>query len=165
VVLGGASFDAPNGEPQLGRAGDRVMLGGRLYHRGLAGFVVCTGTSGLGTRGRDASETAALLLADLNIPEERIIRTSGRNTKEEMEELRRLIDQRQWRRVGLITSAWHMRRAMRLAKAVGLDLAPLPADFRSEFPDWNPVLLIPNSQAFDDTNLACKELMAGLVGR
>ena len=166
VILGGGAEDSATGEPQLGETGDRVMLGARLYHRGQAGVLVCTGTGDRRQPGeRDTSEAAAALLAELDIPPDRVVRIGGRYTKEEMQELHRLIDERAWRRVGLVTSAWHMRRAMRLANAEGLELEPLAANYRSKFPLWSPVQLIPHSESFHNTNVAFKELLAGLVGR
>lgn len=166
VILGGGAEDGPTGRPQLAPMGDRVMLGARLYHQGQAGALVCTGTGKRLRPGeRDTSEAAAALLVELGIPRDQIVRIGGRYTKEEMQQLQRLMDQRQWRRVGLVTSAWHMRRAMRLAESEELVLEPLPADYRSKFPSWSPVQLIPNSKSFHDTSVAFKELLAEFVRR
>ena len=143
------------------------MLGARLYHRGQTKFVVCTGasTDRKPNDPRDAAETAALLLVDVGVPDEQIVRIGGRFTKEEMAELKQLMEQRDWQHVGLITSAWHMRRAMRLAQDQDLELQPLAADFHSGWSDWSLVDLIPSSTAFRNLELAYRELLAGLVGR
>jgi len=54
-------------------------------------------------------------------------------------------DHPEWKRLGLVTSAWHMRRAMRLAEKNNLSLEPLPADFRGTAIRWNLwSLIIPN---------------------
>ena len=69
-------------------------------------------------------------------------------------------------RVGLITSAWHMSRALRLARAQGLRLVPLPADFVTDYEiTVTPLDLIPNSQVAMDTTLLLREYLARVVGR
>lgn len=167
IVLGGSTDDAPNGRPYLNSSGDRVMLAARLYHRGQTEYVVCTGARANKKPDgrRDPAESAALILVDVGVDGDRIVRMGGRFTKEEMTEIKRLVNTRGWKRVGLITSAWHMRRAMRLAKRVGLEVTPLAADFHSRFPPWDPFDVIPRSDALRATDLACRELLAGLVGR
>ncbi len=167
VILGGGSGEAPNGEPQLDAEGDRVMLGARLYHGGQTRFIVCTGADP-GKMPQDppgAAETAALLLADVGIPNDRIIQIGGRSTKEELAAAKRLIDDRHWQHVGLITSAWHMQRAMRHARNMGLDLRPLPADFRSGTSAGKAIDLIPSSRVLRNLEIAYREFLAGLVGR
>jgi uncharacterized SAM-binding protein YcdF (DUF218 family) len=83
---------------------------------------------------------------------------------EEIQSIKRLIVERRWRRVGLVTSAWHMARAMPLARDAQLDLQPLPADFRTP-QTWSPIWIIPGEGSFQDTGLACKEMLARVVGR
>ena len=69
-------------------------------------------------------------------------------------------------RAGLITSAWHMKRAQRLARLNGLQLEPLPADFHTP-PVIRPTVkdFVPSSTASDTIRRALKEYMAWLVGR
>ncbi|MHB8902668.1 MAG: YdcF family protein, partial [Thermoguttaceae bacterium] len=69
------------------------------------------------------------------------------------------------KRLGLVTSAWHMKRALRLARVNGLSLQPLPADFRGTAIEWAPRDFNPTGSGFLKSELACKEILAGLVGR
>lgn len=71
------------------------------------------------------------------------------------------------RKVGLITSAYHVPRALRLAKMEGLDLIPLPCCFRASS---NPRSLVaadfvPNAGALVRFSKAAKEMMARLAGQ
>jgi uncharacterized SAM-binding protein YcdF (DUF218 family) len=167
IILGGGTDETPAGAPQLHTSGDRVMVGAQLYLSGRTQYVVCTGAriQNLSRNRRDASENTAILLRGLGVPEGHIIRARGRNTSEEIRAIREVLSQRKWRRVGLVTSAWHMARAMRLAGKAELDLQPLPADFRGTPPPWSLVYVVPNGGSFRDTSTACKEILARLIGR
>ena len=74
-------------------------------------------------------------------------------------------------RIGLLTSAWHLPRAMRLANHNGLKPLPLPADFRTGanvegFTTGQIVeSMIPNGFALEATCLFAKEYLGMLVGR
>jgi uncharacterized SAM-binding protein YcdF (DUF218 family) len=167
VVLGGGADETPVGAPKLGPAGDRLMLGARLLLTGRTNCLVCAGTpiEGLSRHRRDQGENSAILLKDLGVPDERVIRAFGRNTSEEIRSIKALIGERRWRRVGLVTSAWHMARAMRLARDAQLELQPLPADFRGTLEPWSIIGIIPGGGSFQDGGLACMEILARVVGR
>ena len=109
-------------------------------------------------------DMAAAMCIELGVPDERIERVEGINTSEEMRHLSEYL--KRSGRVGLITSAFHMPRAMRLARSQGLELIPLPADFLTPA-DLFPTVLdfIPDAEAIMVTRLACKEYLAKLVGR
>ena len=168
VILGGGTRNGPNKTPQLDAEGDRVMLGARLCHAGCTPIIVCTGRTPEKDSGDplDAAEMTALLLVDVGVEMDRIIRVGGRYTREEIAEVKRLVVQHRWRRVGIITSAWHMPRAMRLAQKAQLDLTPLPADFRGT---WRKTLhaadLIPSSKSLSEVDTAIREILASFVGR
>ena len=110
------------------------------------------------------------MLRQLGVGDEDIIEVGGINTAEE---LRHLADERlDGQRVGLITSAWHMQRALRQARAQGLELEPVPADFltpvqqtQSPGPAQILLLLLPNSGTLNTTGAALKEYLAILVRR
>lgn len=168
-VLGGGIDVAANGEAQLSLSGDRAGLGARLYHSGRTERLVALGmtVSGPQNAPRDLGEEESRIWQQWAIPGDGIFRLSGRNTREEMAAIRQFAEERpEWERLGLVTSAWHMRRAMRLAKNNGLSLEPLPADFRGNAPQWNPwSLIIPSDAGFRNSQLACKEILAGLMGK
>jgi uncharacterized SAM-binding protein YcdF (DUF218 family) len=79
----------------------------------------------------DASPSHARVLADsaveLGFPRDRIVEIdTARDTAEETLALRQLAGDE---RVALVTSAWHLPRAMKLATSAGLDAFPCPCDF------------------------------------
>lgn len=160
VILGGGTRTAINGQSQLSAAGDRVALGARLYHAGRTQRLIATGRHGSAC---EASE----IWRQWAVREEDIVLLSGRNTREEMAAVRRMVEEHpEWNRFGLVTSAWHMRRAMRLAGKNDLSLDPLPADFLGNRVRWEPCLLIiPNGTGFLHNQLACKEILACITGR
>jgi uncharacterized SAM-binding protein YcdF (DUF218 family) len=166
VVLGGSTSVGANGVTRLGWHGDRVMLAVRLYRRGLASRVICTGSRipALDRNGMDPKDMAAELCIEAGIPADRIERVDGINTSQEMQQLSAHLQPGD--RVGLITSACHMPRALRLARAQGLELIPLPADFVTPAILF-PTLLdfVPDADAMMVTRLVCKEYLARLVGR
>ncbi len=168
-VLGGGTDTTPVGEAQLSLAGDRAGLAARLYHCGRAERLVALGmvVRGPGGQPLDLGEAESRIWQQWGIAGDRIFRLTGRNTREEMASIRKFVGEHpEWRRLGLVTSAWHMRRAMRLAKNNDLRLDPLPADFRGNVPQWQPwSLLIPNDSGFRNSHIACKEILAGLVGK
>ena len=167
VVLGGGTNEARNGRAQASSSGDRVVLAARMYHAGLAKRIVCTGSNiaalSVGNRLTPA-EGAAEILKGLGVAVEDIGQIDGVNTVHEMKNLANTIQPDE--RVGLITSAWHMRRALRLASGQGLSFVPLPADFMTNYEiTATPPDLIPNSQAAATTNLLLREYLARVVGR
>ena len=168
-VLGGGIGVGANGEPQLEMSGDRAALGARLYHTGRTQRLVALGMTILGPNGesRNLDQEVTEIWRQWTVPDEHILQLTGRNTREEMAAIRQLVDDHpEWERLGLVTSAWHMRRAMRLARKNDLPLEPLPANFRGTASQWNIwSLLIPSGDGFLNSQLACKEILAGLVGK
>jgi uncharacterized SAM-binding protein YcdF (DUF218 family) len=167
VVLGGGTTEARNGRAQASRYGDRIVLAARLYHAGLAKRIVCAGSNiaalSVGNLLTPAEE-AAEFLKGLDVADEDIEQINGVNTMQEMENLANTI--RPNERVGLITSAWHMNRALRLARSQGIRFVPLPADFITDYKiTVTPLDLIPNSHAAADTRVLLSEYLARVVGR
>ncbi len=168
-VLGGGIGVAPNEEPQLESSGDRAALGARLYHTGRTERLVALGMTVPGPRNEpcDLGEAVTEIWRQWSVPEDRVLQLSGRNTREEMAAIRQMVaDHPEWKRLGLVTSAWHMRRAMRLAEKNDLSLEPLPANFLGTKVRWDLwSLIIPSGSGFLNSQLACKEILAGLVGK
>ncbi len=169
LVLGGGSDITPWGAPQLGSAGDRLRVGAELFTSGRTPLLVSSGSSIPELTQRDvrnlASETAALW-EQMGIPAVAIVQVPGPvNTSEEIAELGVLVRDRGWRRVGLVSSGSHLRRAMRLAEENGLSVTPIAADVRGQLQPASMVGLVPSGPGFHAVQVASKELAAGLVGR
>ena len=130
VLLGGGTAAGGNQRIQANHSGDRILLTAQMFHAGLTRRIICTGSRiiELDPDGSDPARQALSMLTSLGVPEESIELLDGRNTSEEFQllgETFRNSDQR----IGLITSAWHLPRALRLAARNDLEPDPLPADF------------------------------------
>lgn len=167
VVLGGGVEVRPDGRPELTVAGDRVVLGVRLWRAGRAERLVATGPLVPVEGGGSTSYAAATaaMWEQLGVPAAAIVVVEGpRTTTDEVRALRELAVRSRWRRVGLVTSAWHLRRAMRLCARAGLEVTPLPADALRPPPRelrW----LVPQEVGFWRVQAACWELLGSLAGR
>lgn len=175
VVLGGGSSTRPTQDPQFGNGGDRLGFAARLYHQGKAKKLVTTGSvlelkgSLIGElkQGEGPSEQTLRLWKDLAIPETDIIRIEGQNTSSEMRELASREDLWQDKKCGLVTSAYHMPRAMKLAEKAGVKLEAIPVDFWSR-PDDAPVtveMFLPSPGSVDQLGRLIKEWIAIGIGR
>lgn len=172
VLLGGATSEAPNGQIQINQNGDRVVLAARMYHGGLTKRIICTGAriQGLSVLKMDEAQASRRLLIDLGVKPAAIETYGGRNTSEEMsaiaEELGYATE------VGIITSAWHLPRAMALAKRSGIRAIPLPSNFNSgptvrEPTPIGKMLLrcIPGQSALSTNSRVLREYLGRLVQR
>ncbi len=169
VVLGGGVGISPSGKPEVNRDGQRVVLAAQLWHAKRTKAIVCTGErAGIGD---DQSDIARQILLSLGVPARVIYRIGGENTTQEMQNLKVFLDDPPSElgnasQVGLITSAFHMPRAMRLASTNGLEFAPVPCCFRGSWSyALSPAQLIPNLDAGITFGFAIKEVLAGWVGR
>jgi uncharacterized SAM-binding protein YcdF (DUF218 family) len=173
VLLGGGASLGANGRPQVNPAGDRIVLAAQLYQAGLVRRIVCTGQriQAINPDGLDPSEQAITILEALGVPRDVLEQSGGTNTAEEFAHLAQAI--KPGEHVGLVTSAWHMPRALRLARKNGLELEPVPADFQGTPADaagpsgLGALVLacIPDAEALMSSARWEKEKLAQLVGR
>ncbi len=169
VSLGGSISINEDGTFEIGGDGQRVMLAAQLWHSGAAQSVITTGTSSDGAT--DPSVACRAMLESVGLPSSCIYEIKGRNTFEEMQSLSQfLLNPPEGfpiqGRVGLITSAFHMRRAMRLAEDRNLELVPLPCSYRVGIqPKFSPRTLIPDAGSAATLATACKERLARILGR
>jgi uncharacterized SAM-binding protein YcdF (DUF218 family) len=167
LVLGGGVDVRDDGTPMLTAAGDRVVLGVRLFHARRTPLLVTTG-SYLPLPGGGATSAAAATAAiweQLGIPAESILQVVGpKTTTDEVLALKKLDGERGWHRVGVITSAWHMPRAMRLCRRYGVGAAPLPADVRGS-EEVTLHYLVPQWLGIEQVQLASWEILGLAAGR
>jgi len=166
-VLGGGTKPGPDGRPQLGSVGDRVALAARLYHAGRTPVLVTSGSSiaALGLA-MDISEQTATIWRELGVPDTAIRQIAKpKNTSQELAAYPALIEAEGWKRVGVISSAWHLPRVLRGARRHGLELVPLPADHRGIVPGLALVWFVPQAIGFQQVQSALWELVGMAVGR
>jgi len=169
AVLGGGQLTMPNGGAQISDSGDRLLQAYLLFKQGKVERIICTGTSGLPLAEGELTQADAgeQILIALGVPKEKIFKIGGRNTMQELQALDKWVtgNNAGALRKGLITSAWHLPRALRLADTVGLKLEPIPADFSNNAIKPSPDLLIPASAHLHQVTQCLKEYLAGIVGR
>ena len=168
LVLGGGSQEDPFGRPEAGLAGDRLLLAARLWHAGKARLLVTSGLSrdSLGAV-RNLGEETRALWRGLGVPDAAILVVASPcwNTREEIAADRRLQFQHGWKRVGLLSSASHLPRALALARKAGLVVTPVGADWRGRPHPFQLQMLVPQADGFLDVQRACWEFLGRRVGR
>ena len=136
VVLGSGHGDAKELSPAqrlCDSARARLMEGVRLARLLPDTKLVVSGPrmSGPGAPADETSQTHARVLADaaveLGFPRDRILEIdTARDTAEETVAIAKLAGKK---RVALVTSAWHLPRAMKLARHAGLNAVACPSDY------------------------------------
>ena len=136
---------------------DRVWQAARLYRAGKAPKVIATS-------GR-VVETTFPLLRDFGLPEEAMMKVDdARNTEEEAKS----IDRMGIKRILLVTSAWHMKRARLMFEkyAPSVEVVCAPADFENSIVAARPFSFtnfLPDPGAFMGNSVALHEWV-GIVG-
>lgn len=149
VLLGGGIVPAsPPHVPvaHLTDGADRLWHAARLFHAGIAPeIIVSGGRPGLEALAGDSEATAMRdFLQALGVPKSTVtLEENSKNTIENIAFVRRLIGDKP---VALVTSAYHMPRALRLARTIGLKAAAFPTDWqipaiaRPGWANWLPTL-------------------------
>jgi uncharacterized SAM-binding protein YcdF (DUF218 family) len=120
--------------PNVGEAGERLEAGIELWQRQKAPWLVFTGgrlpwASHLEIEG----ERAARVAVARGVPAEKVLLTTVvGNTADEAHVVASLMRERGWKKIILVTSAWHMRRAARQFRKAGVDFVPFPVDYQNE---------------------------------
>lgn len=156
-VMGGGSYRRRDGFPQLAPAGDRLMVAAQIYHAKRTPVLVASG---------DLAEDQRLLWERIGIPRDAVMCVGVQTTSsEEVLVYRQLIDQHGWKRVGLITSAWHLPRALRLCARQGFMPEAIPCDWLGDDPSFDPRELVPHADGAVKTYRAMWEYIGSALGR
>lgn len=170
IVLGGAIGQPipPRAEPDLLESIDRVVDAARLYRAGkVSAILVTAGNLPWQTSAKPEAELIADLLVELGVPREAIaVETASRNTFENAANTVALFASRGWTEGLLLTSAFHMPRALAVFGRAGLSVTPAVNDVRTHFPFMeSPLDLLPDASALNRTSDTIKELVGLLVYR
>lgn len=135
IVLGGAMgrpevFQA-HGQVPLGESGERMSVPVGLMRQHPRLELVFSGGEGrLLTTGVSEAELARTFYTQQGLEMARVTLESGsRTTRENAQQVARLLGERCRRPWLLVTSAWHMPRAMAEFAAAGCHVTPYPVDF------------------------------------
>lgn len=167
VVLGGGLGlpHPPRTHPDLNGSADRLAHALRLYQAGKAGHILLTGGNVFPQPGlKSESFYARDLLESWGLPPGvTVLETDSRNTIQNAENSARILEQRGWGKILLVTSATHMHRALMAFRHASVDAVPAPTDFLAV--DSNtPALLdwIPSADALSGTTHALHEYIGRL---
>ena len=168
VVLGGAVEGALvpwRPYPDLTSAGDRLWHAARLYRAGKAPLIVLSGGT---THEGEEPEAQAMrrFLVDMGVPPAAmVLEEKSTTTTENAADTAQLLQGRGIRKILLVTSALHMRRARALFGHAGFEVVPAPTDFEVSHRPFVWRDLLPDTNALDGSARAIKEIVGRLAGR
>ncbi|KAF1704669.1 protein sanA-like protein [Pseudoxanthomonas kaohsiungensis] len=139
IVLGAAAYHK-NPSPVFK---ERINHGLDLYRRGYAPVLLFTGGYGNGAPFAE-SQVARKYALQQGIPDSAImIEAVSRNTRENLLQARKLMQERGLHRVIVVSDPLHMSRALRLSRELGIDAvgSPTPSTrFRTVHTQWRFLL-------------------------
>ena len=158
VLLGGAvRGDTHLGTlPDLNQQADRLLYAAALYKAGKAPLVVLTG--GAEPNSRPEAQLMKEVLVVMGVPTRAmLLENNSRNTNDNALYSAVVLNNRQIKRILLVTSAFHMRRAVPLFERQGFEVIPAATDYQRlvgsrVLPGW-----LPSVGDLDRTTLAIRE--------
>jgi uncharacterized SAM-binding protein YcdF (DUF218 family) len=167
IVLSGMVDDASSsreGRVELTSAADRIVAGFELLREGRARHILISGGAVWPQPGVPTEpEWLAGALRRWGVEPGRIVlETRSRNTHENAVESARIVAERGWGPLLLVTSAFHMKRALGCFRRVGLSPDTYPVDYRGEhdLSGWAP-----RAQSFAQSTDVLREYTGRLVYR
>jgi uncharacterized SAM-binding protein YcdF (DUF218 family) len=163
VVLGGGTknINTLKNTFNTGLESLRLLHAVVVYNKTGAKYFVC---SGKGSGRASEAEVMARLVEKLGVPKEKIrIEPNSKNTGENATELNKMFVNKNIS-IGLVTSAFHMKRSEHEFKKYFNNVLPLPAHYLYSSPGGNVVIrYMPQSEELYKTSLAFKEIVAQLL--
>ena len=137
---------------------ERTIKGVLLYRARRLPFVVVGGNGDPAKPDLREADAMARVASDLGVPrEDIIIENTARNTVESAEAVKSILP---GKRIILVTSAFHMKRAAAMFVKQGFDVVPAPAGYRSERQRFSLNALIPNAGNLYYSSRALAEYMS-----
>lgn len=166
VVLGGMLRETPRGV-SFNEAVERATQAALLYRAGKAKtLIVAAGNIDFLQEGRPEAELLVEFLGLLGVGRIAIlVDDSSRNTHENAVNSRPLVAQAGCAGTYLVTSAFHMPRAMAVFGKAGLEVTPFPVDFSSGDAPAEVFNWFPDAGALRQTTVAMREYIGMLVYR
>lgn len=167
VVLAGGSYDGVPDFDGIGQNSEsstvRLVAGLRL-HRMLHLPMVLSGGSIYADKDTEAS-VEFRFLRSCGVEEQYLIKEDrSRNTAENAKYVKQICQQRNFDKVILVTSAFHMPRSVAFFKREGVDVIPYPTDYKtSRNTRLNAFVFTPNAGNLYRSSLAMKEYLGLLA--
>lgn len=131
VVLGGSvdTMTSAGEHIMLNDTAERLTESADLYRAGIAKRVIVSGGSGYLDQSVKEAPLMAALLVSLGVPGEAIIEEAeSRNTYENALLTKAKMEEAGLRRIVLVTSAWHMKRAAAIFRRADIEFTPYAVD-------------------------------------
>ncbi|ADO44510.1 protein of unknown function DUF218 [Hydrogenobacter thermophilus TK-6] len=152
VVLGGGSYSTGI----LKEDSMKRLLTALILHKRTGLPIVLSG----GAENLPDAEIMKSLLVELGVDKRDIItEVRSRDTEENASYVREICQQRNYKSVVLVTSAYHLPRAVFLFKKEGLSVIPYPTDFKRDL-RYNLYSLLPKMSVLNDSVKALREYVA-----
>lgn len=150
-------------------SGDRIVMAVELVRRGKAPNLVLGGATQRvdGMEYREADLTADWLAA-WQVTGARVFNLdSCENTHDEALRTAALMKEHGWKRILLVTSAFHMRRAEAVFRTAGVPVVPVACDFQTDLSvlTGRSIQLVPRPGGFMKTELWFHEKVGWLIYR
>ena len=178
LVLGGGIRPAPTKGlgVEVNEAGDRLLCGVRLWKQGTAPVLITSGAR-VSFKPNDPIAPEAVLsqqlAQELGVPASAVLlNDSARTTAEEAQRIHELATAEGWKKLIVVTSAFHMPRALAsFQHQSDLQIIPVACDYRldpqskDQALSWQALLidLIPSSDSLEQTTQVLKEHLGLLV--
>jgi uncharacterized SAM-binding protein YcdF (DUF218 family) len=144
---------------------ERLLVSYDLLRTGRAKNVIVSGGSAWSGDRVNEARTLAQQLEDWGIARDRIVmEPRALNTRGNAVESSLLVKRFGYHRLLLVTSAYHMPRALDCFRAVGLKVDALPVDFRASGPAW-PRDWLPRAGHLQTSELVLREMFGRWVYR
>ena len=143
-------------------ASDRIFAGIELFKRKKAPTLILTRGQVPWSIGYPEGEYLQTMAVSLGVPKKNILLTENvENTEQEARAVSHLISKRN-PRIILVTSAFHMPRAEKVFKAVGIDVIAFPVDFQSGLSKTTIMHFIPSAEGLSNTSFFAREMIGRL---
>ena len=140
VILGGGTgfgvIAKQRNEINLGEAGERLTEASKAFHQNSNIKIIISGAGGAkNSGGWSEYQITKKFLEERGVPREMmILEMKSRNTYENIRYLKDILKESNINQVGLITSAYHLPRAMSLTEKwiPNIEVIPIPVDYKTE---------------------------------
>lgn len=157
VVLGGGAYSTG----VLKEDSMKRLLTAFILHKKYGLPIVLSGGSPIGSL--PEAEIMKELLEELGVDKKNIItEVKSRDTLENALYLKEISKKHGFKKVILITSAYHMPRAVEAYKKVGIEVLPYPTDFKQD-KRYNLYSFLPRAGVLNDSYKALREYLGFLA--
>lgn len=133
VVLGGSispEVSAARGQISMGASAERLTIIPELARRYPKARIVFSGGSANLFGGEREADYVSALMETFGLPRGRVeIEREARNTQENATRVKAMVDPKPGQRWLLVTSSWHMPRAVGAFRKAGFEIEPYPVDW------------------------------------